>query len=153
LPFYWFFNATAYFEVHMGELGNYLDGRPLLTKSPIRSGYFVSASIPCFGAVVITVYLVLAYHRVMNLNFIVLLCVYIGLHSFYQWWRCVRSLNRVRQLYTSVPEDQRTPGTPMDLALRVATGGAVDLLFYGSGMTICSLVLIWALLRHLSGTH
>jgi hypothetical protein len=137
----------------MGEVGNYLDGRVLLTKSPTRSGYFVNASIPCFGAVLAAAYLVFTYHRVMTANFIVVLCVYIGLQAFYQWWRCVRNLNRVRQLYASVSEDQRVPGTQIDLALRVATGGMVDLLFYGSLMTICSLALIWALLRHLAATR
>lgn len=137
----------------MSQVGNYLDGRVLLTKSPIHSGYFVNASIPCFGAVMLVIYLVLTYHQVMTANFIVLLGAYVGLHSFYQWWRCVRYLNRVRQLYTSVSEDQRSPGAQMDIALRTATGGIVDLLFFGSGMTICSLVLIWALLRHLTGTH
>ena len=137
----------------MGEVGNYPDGRTLLTKSLIRSGLLVNASVPCLGAVAIVVYLVLIYHRLMTANFIVALCGYIGLQAFYQWWRCVRILKRVRQLYASVPEDERIPGTQMDLALRIATGGMIDVLFLGSLMTICSLVLIWALLRHLTAAH
>jgi hypothetical protein len=135
----------------VNELGNYLDGRTFLTRSPIRSGYFVNASIPCLGAVFIVAYLVLAYHHVMTANLVVVLCAYVGLQSLFQWWRCVRNLNRVRQLYTSASEDQRAPGTPMDLALRIATGGIVDQLFFGSLMTVCSLALIWVLLRHLGG--
>jgi len=137
----------------MGELGDYPGGRALLTKPPMRTGLFVNASVACLGVVVFVVYLVLTYHRAMTAYFIVVLCGYVGLQSFYQWWRCVRCLNRVRQLYSSVSEDQKVPGTPIDLALRVATGGAIDLLFFGSCMTICFLALIWALLRHLTGTH
>jgi len=137
----------------MSELGNYLDGRTLLTKPLIRSGYFVNASIPCLAVVLIAIYLVLTYHRVMTAYFVVVLCIYVGLHSFYQWWRSIRYLNRVRELRMNASEDQKTNGTQMDLALRVATGGIVDLLFFGSGMTVCSLVLVWALLRHLTGTH
>lgn len=137
----------------MSELGYNPGGPELFTKSPMRTGVFLNASVACLGTVVIVVYLVLAYHRVMTSNFIVVLCGFVGLWSYSQWSRCLRNLNRIRRLYTSIPEDQRAAGTQVDQALRVATVGMVDSFFFGSIVTACSLTLIWALLRHLTGAH
>jgi hypothetical protein len=140
-------------EGTLSQMSNYADGEIFISRSPISSLHFVGITLTSLAALLFAAYLALTYHRFVTANFIVALCCYVGLQSFYQWWRCVKTLNRVRQLYESVPEYERTQGSRMNLALRVAVSGLVDLLFWGSGVTICSLALIWTLLRHLSGSH
>ena len=46
--------------------------------------------------------------------------------------------------------DEAKEGSPLDLAIRIATGGLTDLLFYCFGITLVMLVVAGVLLMHLN---
>jgi hypothetical protein len=56
----------------------------------------------------------------------------------------------MRELYSTISEEERK-GAASDLALRVAAGGIVDLLFYSYGMMLFALAIIGFLLTRIDG--
>jgi hypothetical protein len=132
----------------MDDFRGYIDGRSFLTGSTFRSGYFLSASIVGLCAVVIDVYILIHHWQALNKGAVVVLGGLIGVQLIYQWWRTLRYYSKVRELYSMRSEDARD-GTPLDVALRIAVGGLVDILFYCYGMTLMALIFIGVLLTHL----
>jgi hypothetical protein len=94
------------------------------------------------------VYLIWRFRYALRINVAIVLALPIGLQLIYQWWRALRYFRKVRELYSAKLDYEAKDGTPLDAALRVATGGISDILFYCYGIELMSLVVIWWLLKH-----
>jgi len=57
--------------------------------------------------------------------------------------------SRIRKLYSMVSKENGIEDHPLEIALRLATRGLTDILFYCYGMLLVALVLIGVLLGHL----
>ena len=132
----------------MGDIGNFIDGRGLLTRSPFRSGYFVVASLMAVGCLLASAYIICRYWRAMGVYNAFVLGSLISVEQIYQWWRALRYYAKLRELYSGSDVEMRE-GSPLGIALRVAAGGIVDLLFYSYGTILFILILIGVLLGRL----
>ncbi len=135
----------------MSEIGNFIDGRGLLTKSPFRSWYFLLVTVLCLGSIMIVAYLIYMHWQALGLGAICFLVVFICVQAINQWWRALRYYSRLRKLYAAETDGEAKARSPLDIALRIAAGGITDLLFYSFGTTICSLILIRFLLTRVDG--
>ena len=133
----------------MDDFRTFLDGRRFMTDSPFRSGYFVVASVAGLGAVLTDAYLIVRHWQTLNEGVVITLGIVIGVQLIYQWWRTLRYYSQIRKLDATKAEGEAKEGTPLDGALRLATGGLTDILFYCYGMTLVALILIGVLLTHL----
>src|SRR6266849_6453545 len=116
----------------MSDIGNFIDGRGLLTRSPFRSGYFVVASLMALGGLLANAYMICRYWRAMGVYGAFVLGSLVGVEQIYQWWRALRYYAKLRELYSGSDIEMRE-GSPLGIALRVAAGGIVDLLFFSYG--------------------
>lgn len=137
----------------MNNLRNFVDGRIFLTGSPFRSVYFVVATVVGLVSAVIDVYLLVRHWQTLNAYIVNALGILIGVQLVYQWVRTLRYYSNIRKLYTVKSEVEAMEGTPLDVALRIATGGLTDMLFYCYGMTLVALITIGVLLTHLDGAR
>jgi hypothetical protein len=135
----------------MEEIGSYPDGRKLLTASPIWSGSFVAISVSCLALILFTTYIILRHFQTLGFSGTVLLAVFIGVQSFYQWWRAVIYLRKMRVLYATAGFEQSGDGSTLDIVLRLAARSITDLLYYHFGMVIVCLVLSDVLLFRIDG--
>ena len=132
----------------MESLRTFIDGRRFLTDSPFRSGYFLTASLVGLGAVITAGFVTFRHWQKLNAGAIEIITIVIGLQLIYQWVRILRYYSKIRNLYAMKPEWEAKEGTPVDIALRIATGGLIEILFYCYGMTFVALFLIGAILTH-----
>ena len=135
----------------MSDIGNFMDGRNLLTGSPFRSVYFLIASVAGTACIVVDVYLLYRHRQTLTIYAVLILSTLIGLQSIYQWWRTLRFCSKMRELYSKASEEGMKEGAHLDVALRVAAGGMIDLLFFSYGITFIALILIGFLLSRLDG--
>ncbi len=135
----------------MTNIGNFLDGRTLLVGSPFRSLSFLIASVAGAGSVALAAYLLFRHLQMLTVNAAVLLGVLIGAQLVYQWWRVLRYRSKIRALYLKSSGEDTKEGSPLDIAVRVAVGGLVDVLFFSYGIAFSALVLIGFLLFRLDG--
>jgi len=133
----------------MSEIGNFLDGRKFLTGSPFRSGYFITVSLIGLASIGFMVFIIQQHRRVLTTNYVIVLCSMIGGQTIYQWLRSLRYFRRIRELFSQAEISHGGTSDSIELALRVAAGAIVDILFYTSGMTLFSLFLIMWLLERL----
>jgi hypothetical protein len=103
-----------------------------------------------FGALVTDIVLLVRYHYLLDAIASVALGVLVGVQLLYQWWRTLRYCARIRTLYSMKSADEAKEGSPLDLAIRIATGGLTDLLFYCYGITLVMLVVVGVLLMRLN---
>ena len=129
----------------MSHFGSFLDGRRFLAASPFRSLSFVIASIAGLCAVIIDVYLIYRYLNTATVQLALILSISIGVQLIYQWFRVLRYRAKIRDLYTKGSDD----GSHLDVAVRVAVAGMIDVLFFSYGITIVALILIGFLLSRL----
>jgi hypothetical protein len=125
---------------------SFLEGRRLPAAWPFGLASFAVVSILGLCAIVIDVYLIYRYWQTAPENLILILSVSIGVQLAYQWWRVIRYRTKIRQIY---PKDSNS-GSPLDLVVRVAAGGMIDVLFFSYGITIVALILIGFLLSKIS---
>jgi hypothetical protein len=128
---------------------DFIDGGRFLTDSPFRSVLFWVPTASGFGAVVATIILLLRYDHLLSANLSVGLGAMVGVQLVYQWWRALRYYSRIRALYATKSANEAKEGSPLDLALRIATGGYTDQLFYFYGTALILLLFAGSLLRHL----
>lgn len=102
----------------MEEIGSYPDGRKLLTASPIWSGSFVAISVSCLALILFTTYIILRHFQTLGFSGTVLLAVFIGVQSFYQWWRAVIYLRKMRVLYATAGFEQSGDGSTLDIVFK-----------------------------------
>jgi hypothetical protein len=129
------------------DIGTFVDGRPFLIGSPFTSIFFCVAS--GLGLVSVGVLVYVVYHGSSVPGLSIILIVLVGLQLVYQWWRALRYYSRVRELYSVKSEIETQDSSPLELALRIATGGLTDLLFYCYGISLTMLVIIGVLLKHI----
>jgi len=129
---------------------SFIDGRCFLTGSPFRSAWFWVITALGIGALVTDVVLLIQYHHLLDSNASVALGALVGIQLLYQLWRTLRYYARIRTLYSMKSADEAKEGSPLDLAIRIATGGLTDLLFYCFGITLVMLVVAGVLLMHLN---
>src|SRR5215472_10114912 len=134
----------------MNDCSPFIDGRVFLVGSPFRSGWFALSTGLGIGAVVADIVILYRYWQVLNAGIVVALCVPVGAHLIYQWWRLLKYYARIRSLYLNKSANEAKEGAPLDLALRIASGGLVNLLFYCNGIALVLLVLIGVCLEHFS---
>jgi hypothetical protein len=137
------------FIANIGEIRAFLDGRCFLRNGPLQSGYFLVASLVGLVAFVADGYLIYRQWSVPHMMGMCGLAGLIGIQIVYQWWRALRYYAMIRKLYSLRTQTEAQDGTPLDAALRIATGGLTDILFYSYGMLIVSLAIIGLILRHL----
>jgi len=135
----------------MSEIGNFLDGRGFLMGSPFRSVYFLITSVVGVGCIVVDVYLLYRYRQTLTISAALMLSTLIGLQLIYQWWRVLRYRAKILEAYSKGSEEEVKGGSPLDVALRVAAGGMIDLLFFSYGITLVALILVGFLLSRLDG--
>jgi hypothetical protein len=135
----------------MDNLRNFVDGRIFLTDSPFRSAYFMVATVVGLVSAVIDVYLLFRHWQTLNVYIVLVLGILIGVQLVYQWVRTLRYYYNIRKLYTVKSEVEAKEGTPLDIALRIATGGLTDTLFYCYGMILVEVITIGVLLTRLDG--
>jgi hypothetical protein len=63
------------------------------------------------------------------------------------WWRALRYIGRVRDLYREGSVTEVEQGSPLDIAVGVAAGAISDILFFGSGATVLSMGFVVKLLN------
>jgi hypothetical protein len=97
------------------------------------------------------VYIIYRHWNAMSGNMIALLGVFIGVQTIYQWRRVMIYYAKLRKLYAVAMEEGIATGSPLDVALRTAAGGIVDLLFYDFGTRLVSLFFLIALLYRIDG--
>lgn len=135
----------------MNEFGALLDGGVFLANSPFRSAYFLVISIVGCGIVAVNTYIICRHWNTLPLSVIVVLGVFISVHTVYQWWRALRYYSKIRALYGEVNSQEVKSMAPHEAALRIAAGGIADILFYSFGMTLITLGIIASTLTHLDG--
>jgi hypothetical protein len=135
----------------MSKLDNFSDGRAFLLRSPFRSMHFLIVSSVGGACLVMVVYLLSSYKQILTAPTRMTIAVLIGLQIIYQWWRILRYYSRIRQLYSIRLEGEAKVETPLDMGLRIAAGGLIDMLFYCYGMTFVLLFVIGVLLSHVHG--
>src|ERR1700678_2486162 len=119
-----------------------VDGRHFLSGSPFRSGYFRAACVIGLCALVIDAFVLCRYWQTLNVYVALVLVVPIGLQLIYQWWRAMWYFSRIRNRYSMVSKENGIEDHPLEIALRFATRGLTDILFYCYGMLLVALVLI-----------
>lgn len=134
----------------MSDTGNFTDGRGLLTRSPFRSGLFIVTSSVALGSILVDAYIIYRHWRTAGVYAALILSTLIGLQLIYQWLRALRYYAKLRDLYAGSDEEIRA-GSPLGIALRIAAGGMVNLLFFSFGTILLALILIGVLLTRLDG--
>lgn len=134
----------------MSDTGNFTDGRGLLTKSPFRSGQFIVTSLVALGSILVDAYIVYRHWRSAGVYAALILSALIGVPLIYQWLRALRYYAKLRDLY-SRSDDETRASSPLGMALRVAAGGMINLLFFSFSITLLALILIGVLLTRLDG--
>jgi hypothetical protein len=129
----------------MSDIGKSVGGRRSSAASPFRSLSFVVASILGLCAVMIDVYLICRYWHTAPAQVAPMLALPIGLQLIYQWWRALRCRRKIQELYSKASDD----GSPLDVAVRVAAEGMIDVLSFSYGITFFALMLIGLLLSRL----
>ncbi len=135
----------------MNEFGGLLDGRMFLTNSPFRSWHFLGTSVVGLGILVMDTYILCRHWHTLSLGVIVVLGVFIGVHTIYQWWRALLYYSKIRQLHNMEISQENNDISPQETVLRIAAGGITDILFYSFGMTFIALIIIASTLSHLDG--
>lgn len=129
----------------------FIDGRRFLVDSPFRSVHFLVVTALGLGAFVVDVYILYRYRPPAHEFSLVLVGVLVLIQLVYQWWRILRYYRRIRRLYSERAGSQVVEdSSPVDLALRIAAGGLVDLLFYCYGIALILLVLIGFMMTHIT---
>lgn len=126
----------------MSVPSSFIDGRRFLASSPFRSPYFLAVTALALSAVLVDLAVLYINRRSAHETSLVLAGLLVATQLGYQWWRALRYYSRIRFLYKEKPENDAREGSNVDLALRTATGGIVDLLFYFYGITLVLLILI-----------
>lgn len=129
----------------MSDIGTSAEGRSFPAAWPFGSVSLVVVSILGFAAVTVDVYLIFRYWNTAPAFVAPILAIPIGVQLVYQWWRVMRYRAKIRDLY---PKDSDY-GSPLDLAVRVAAEGMIDILFFSYGITTVALILIGFLLSKL----
>jgi hypothetical protein len=110
------------------------DGQKFFSRSPFRSGYFLTASAACLLSLCIT--FVVMYRNWGRLGtFEVILLAQLAWGLGMTWWRNLQNIDRVRQLYEEGSITKVEPGSPLDVALASAGGATNELLFFYSAST------------------
>ena len=135
----------------MSNVGNFPAGRGLLMGSPFRSVNFLIASVVAAGAVVVDVYLLYRHWQTLTAYTVMILSALIGVQLIYQWWRVLRCYGRIQELYSKASDEGVNEGANLDAAVRVATGGMTDVLFFSYGIALSALILVGVLLTRLDG--
>jgi hypothetical protein len=135
----------------MNDIGRFIDGRGLLTRSPFKSWLFVNSSVACLGSILLTAYIIVRHWHILNGNLGSCLAIFVGIHSFYQWVRVRRYYRRMQELYEAAVYEQPRDGSSLDIALRTAAGAIIDIVFYHFGMVLVCLFVIDGLLFRLDG--
>jgi hypothetical protein len=84
-------------------------------------------------------------------NFALTLALWIGLQTLIQWVRALRYYSRMRELYKAEAREGLTANSPLERALRIASGGIAELLFNSFLITLIALFMIMKLLTHIDG--
>jgi hypothetical protein len=126
----------------MNSTSPFIDGRRFLAESPFRSAYFLVATALGLSTVVLAIAILYRNRNSAHEQSLVLVVGLAFIQLIYQWWRILRYYSRIRSLYAERPENEAREGSPLDLALRTATGGLIDLLFYCYGIALLLLALI-----------
>jgi hypothetical protein len=134
----------------MSDTGNFTDGRGLLTRSPFRSGQFIVTSLVALGSILVDGYIIYRHWRTPGVYAALILIVLIGVQLLYQWLRALRYYAKLRDL-CSGSDDEIRACSPLGIALRVAAGGMINLLFFSFGTILLALILIGVLLTRLDG--
>jgi hypothetical protein len=134
----------------MSDTGNFTDGRGLLTTSPFRSGQFIVTTLVAMGSILVDAYIVYRHWRTAGVYAALILSILIGVQLIYQWLRALRYYAKLRDLYSG-PDEGIRAGSPLGVALRIAAGGMINLLFFSFGTILLALILIGVLLTRLDG--
>jgi len=132
-------------EGQVRRAADYIDGFGLLTRSPFRSAAFLTTSFAglcCIGADTHVVY---QHGGSSGMQSVLTLCLLLGVQVVYQWWGALRCLNRMRGLFSEA-HMEAAAGSPLLIALRVAAGGMLSLLFFCYCMVLLELVIVGALI-------
>jgi len=105
----------------------------------------------CLASIVLTIYILYRHWHTLSGIDVVVVGGFLGLHSFYQWWRAMRYYSEIQILYSIGSRDEEGKQSPLDDALRVAVGGITDILFYSLGMIFIALGMIGGLLGRIDG--
>ena len=134
----------------MNSPSPFIDGRCFLADSPFRSAHFLVVTALGLSAVVVDIAILYRNRHAAHEHSLVLAGILVAIQLIYQWWRALRYYSKVRSLYAQRLGDEAREGSPLDLALRTATGGLADLLFYCYGIALVLLVFICLLMTSIS---
>lgn len=127
---------------------NLIDGGLFLKRAPLHSWFFRIASVLGAGCVLADIFLIWRYYSLLPAGVVVILGVFVGVQAVYQWWRAIKYYAQIRHLCAQNPQADTGEQFPRDDALRLAAGGITDLLFYGYGMTLVTLIMMGLILAH-----
>jgi hypothetical protein len=102
------------------------------------------------GAILVDAYIIYRHWRTAGVYAALILSTLIGVQLIYQWLRVLRYYAKLRDLYSGSDEEIRA-GSPLGVALRIAAGGMINLLFFSFGTILLALILIGVLLTRLDG--
>lgn len=127
------------------------DGGRFLSTSAFRSARFLVLTALGFAAIVFDLSILFLNRRAEHFSSLVVIGLVVAAQLLQSWWRILVFYSTIRSLYAAATvEGEVREGSPLDLALRTATGGMTNLLFYCYGIALMLLVLVGLLAKHLA---
>lgn len=126
----------------MSEEHLFIDGRALLTTTPLRSKAFLFITAVGSVAVVLDAYIIFRYYQILPAVVSSALACLVGVQLIYQWWRALRYYSKVRRLYAEQVRSGSVGHNYRDAALETALVGIADLLFYSYAIMLVTLVVL-----------
>lgn len=123
------------------------DGREIFCKPLFRSARFLATMVFCFVCLTLVVVILVEFWNRFSESTVLVLGL-IGFTVAGIWWRAWRYLDRLRQLYVEGSIQDVKTGSPLDIALGVAAGVAIDTLVFSLGMVALLLVFVLSLAAH-----
>jgi len=121
-------------------------GRRFFSRSPLHSGYFVTAAVLFLTTLVCCTWLLLAYRARLSYQDTILILIGVFLRALHSMQAAVMRHSRLRAVYT-----QSSDGASEDVAnaaLGVAARAILDDVFYTSLTLLTFLFVVWLLLHY-----
>jgi len=124
----------------------------LIANSPLRALQFLVVCGVGVACIVLDLYLLHKYRRMLSANDFIYLGVLIGIQWVGQFGVAMNCYSRIRDLLSSHNEKGGEPSIPLQEALQVAERGMTNVLFFSFGTSLLMLHYVGVLFARLGAT-